>query len=116
MKTCDCFFDVGLFAKMNQPKCKEFHKMCTHNRTKRFFFLLSCQSKIIHNLQQVFYTKLFSNYQSQKTNNCMYWFDENGNVCYSKDIRIDDCCPSCQWKALVVFSKNLHDFNRDFCL
>ena len=29
VKTCD--FDVGLFTKMNQLKCEEFHKFCTRN-------------------------------------------------------------------------------------
>lgn len=38
MNTSDWFFDVGLFAKMNQLKCEEFHKLRTRNRIKRFFF------------------------------------------------------------------------------
>lgn len=29
---------------------------------------------------------------------------------------MDDYCPSCQMKILVEFSKNLRDFNADFCL
>ena len=28
---------------------------------------------------------------------------------------MDDYCPPCQMKILVEFSKNLHDFNADFC-
>ena len=47
---------------------------------------------------------------------CVYWFDGNDSVCCSRDIRIDDYCPPYQKNVLVVFSKDLHDFNTDFCL
>ena len=66
MKTCDCFFDVGMFAKINQLKCKEFQKLCTCNQTMTFFFLLSCQLKNVNDFLLEFYKRLFSNYQSQK--------------------------------------------------
>ena len=100
MKTCDCFFNVGLFAKMNQLKYEEFHKLCTRNRTKSFLFLL-LESK-----------------NSQKTSwiDFVHWFGENDSVCCSQDIGIDDYCPPCQKIVLLEFSKNLHDFNADFCL
>ena len=38
VKTCDCFFDVGLFAKMNRRlKYDEIQQLCISNQIKTFF-------------------------------------------------------------------------------
>ena len=41
----------------------------------------------------------------------MEWFDENDSVCYSRHGELEKYCPPCQIKALVEFSKNLHDLS-----
>ena len=46
VKTCDRFFDVGLFAKMNQLKYEEFQKLCSNNRRQSFFFYYDGTQKL----------------------------------------------------------------------
>ena len=120
LKTCDYFFDVGLFSKTNQLKREEFQKLCTRYRTKSFFdcntnqktFIICCRTFIKDCFQTLGIEKL----AEISRIDCVYCFDENDSVWCSRDIQIDDYCPPCQMKALVEFSKNLHDFNADFCL
>ena len=47
---------------------------------------------------------------------CVYWFDENDSVCCSRETLMENYCPPCQMKVIVMFSKNLLAFNVDFCL
>ena len=46
----------------------------------------------------------------------MHWLDENDSVCCSRDTWIDVYYTPCYMKIVVEFSKDLHDFNTDFCL
>ena len=46
----------------------------------------------------------------------MQLFNENDSVCRSRETLMENYCPPCQMKVIVVFSKNLHDFNVDLCI
>ena len=84
MKTCDCFFDVGLFAKVSQLKCEEFHKLCICNQTKSFFFYYNVNQKLYIICCRNFIKDRFQTIGIEKLAKIlridyMYWFDENNS-------------------------------------
>ena len=46
----------------------------------------------------------------------MHWFDENDSFYCCRETLMENYCPPWQMKVIVMFSKNLLDFNVDFCL
>ena len=75
MKTCDCFFDIGLCAKINQLKCKELQKLFSCNRTVNFFFYYNVNQKtyIICCWDFIKVLKLSKSESSQKYQGLIVW-------------------------------------------
>ena len=63
VRTCDCFFDVGLYAQINHLKYSKFYKMCgidSQTKNRIFFmtrnnygFIVCCKSFLMDCIQTV---------------------------------------------------------------
>ena len=66
VETCYCFFNVGLFAKMDQMKCKKLQNLCSYIRKVGYFFH-SHPHKKTYIICCTNFIKDSSNYLSRKT-------------------------------------------------
>ena len=121
VRTCDCFFDVGLCNQMNCLEYDKFRKMCLDVETKNRPFIIQ-QSYSLHGLLLKFlkgYVRTVSVEKLIKRLEAYYLFcfdDVDDNVGCS--LREDDFfkevyyyCIVCQHTVLFEFSKKLHVFS-----